>query len=115
MPFTCGRLSYLSRLRTENVETLKEEHFFGRQSHGKKWQRVLTNEREIRNRMEDMVEQLARQHSHLEAMVRKEYAEHHHAEGSAPPVGSVGVSSHHAMSDVPERAHARSPTSNSTW
>jgi len=31
------------------------------QSNGKKWQKVLTSEREIRNRMEDMVEQLARQ------------------------------------------------------
>ena len=54
----------------------------------------MTNERDIRKRMEDMVEQLARQHSHLEAMVRKEYTIHHHSggEGSVPPVGSAGNS-----------------------
>lgn len=84
------------------------------QGHGKKWQKVLNNEREIRKRMEDMVEQLARQHSHLEAMVRKEYADHHHSEGSVPPVGSAGVSSSHHTSDNADRCHARSPTSNST-
>jgi hypothetical protein len=52
-------------------------------------------------------------------MVRKEYAEHHHGsggggEGSVPPVGSAGVSSHHT-SDAADRIHARSPTTNSTW
>jgi hypothetical protein len=39
---------------------------------GRKWQKLLSNEREIRLRLEDMVEQLAKQHSHLENMVRKE-------------------------------------------
>ncbi len=46
------------------------------QGHGRKWQKLLTNERENRQRLEDMVEQLAKQHSHLENMVRKETAEH---------------------------------------
>ena len=43
------------------------------QSDGRKWQRLLVNEREIRQRLEDMVEQLARQHSHLEHMVKREH------------------------------------------
>lgn len=36
------------------------------QGQGRKWQRLLQHEREQRLRLEDMVEQLARQHSHLE-------------------------------------------------
>ena len=45
--------------------------------HGRKWQKILSNERENRQRLEDMVEQLAKQHSHLENSIRKEIAEHH--------------------------------------
>jgi len=36
------------------------------QTHGRKWQRMFQHEREQRSRLEQMVEQLARQHSHLE-------------------------------------------------
>jgi len=36
------------------------------QTQGRKWQRMLAHEHEQRRRLEDMVEQLARQHSHLE-------------------------------------------------
>ena len=52
------------------------------QGHGRKWQKILSNEREHRQRLEDMVEQLAKQHSHLENMVRKEI-EHHDSEINA--------------------------------
>ena len=45
------------------------------QSDGRRWQRILTSEREIRQRLEDMVEQLAKQHSHLEQMVRNAQAQ----------------------------------------
>ena len=38
---------------------------------GKKWQRLLSHEREQRLRLEEMVEQLARQHSQLEHQVSK--------------------------------------------
>jgi len=40
------------------------------QTQGRKWQRLLGHEREQRLRLEEMVEQLARQLSHLEAQVR---------------------------------------------
>merc|ERR1719422_2174054 len=41
------------------------------QNQGKKWQRLLSHEREQRLRLEEMVEQLARQHSHLEHQCKK--------------------------------------------
>ena len=45
------------------------------QNNGKRWHRILENEREIRQNLEDMVQQLAKQHSHLELMVKKEHEE----------------------------------------
>ena len=48
------------------------------QGHGRKWQKLLSFERENRQRLEDMVEQLAKQHSHLENMVKREIIEHEH-------------------------------------
>ena len=48
------------------------------QGNGRKWQKVLSFEREQRQRLEDMVEQLAKQHSHLENMVKREIIEHEH-------------------------------------
>jgi len=41
------------------------------QTQGKKWQRLLSHEREQRLRLEEMVEQLARQHSQLEHQCKK--------------------------------------------
>merc|ERR1719209_1011358 len=41
------------------------------QSQGRKWQRLLSHEREQRLRLEEMVEQLARQHSQLEHQCKK--------------------------------------------
>lgn len=63
------------------------------QADGRKWQRLLANEREIRQRLEDMVEQLAKQHSHLEAMVRREY--------HVPAAGSAGGDLHHQAAGSP--------------
>lgn len=40
---------------------------------GKRWTKIMDNEREIRQKFEDMVEQYAQQHSSLEAQMRKEY------------------------------------------
>ncbi|XP_069989952.1 oxysterol-binding protein 1 isoform X12 [Penaeus vannamei] len=39
---------------------------------GRKWQRLLQHERDQRLRLEDMVEQLARQHSHLEQEAKEQ-------------------------------------------
>ena len=47
------------------------------QGNGKRWHRILESEREIRQNLEDMVQQLAKQHSHLESMVKKEHEDHH--------------------------------------
>lgn len=41
-------------------------------THGRKWQKLLQHEHETRLRLEEMVEQLAKQHSHLEARAIKE-------------------------------------------
>jgi len=41
------------------------------QTQGRKWQRLLSHEREQRLRLEEMVEQLARQHSQLEHQCKK--------------------------------------------
>ncbi len=40
---------------------------------GRRWQRVLENEREIRQRLENMVEQYAQQHTNLEDQIRHKY------------------------------------------
>ena len=40
---------------------------------GKRWTRIMENERELRQKFEDMVEQYAQQHSNLEAQMRQEY------------------------------------------
>jgi cell division protein FtsB len=42
------------------------------QSQGKRWQRMLQYEHEQRLRLEEMVEQLAKQHSNLEKQARKQ-------------------------------------------
>ena len=42
------------------------------QTQGRKWQRMLSHEHEQRRRLEDMVEQLAKQHSHLEQAAQQQ-------------------------------------------
>ncbi|XP_064088994.1 oxysterol-binding protein 1-like isoform X4 [Macrobrachium nipponense] len=55
---------------------------------GRKWQRLLQHERDQRLRLEDMVEQLARQHSHLEQEAKEQMNQ------AMPPVSSqLGVMS----------------------
>ncbi len=44
------------------------------QSQGKRWQKMLQYEHEQRLRLEEMVEQLAKQHSTLEKQARKSLA-----------------------------------------
>jgi len=53
-------------------------------SQGKKWQRLLSHEREQRLRLEEMVEQLARQHSHLEQDIRKKTTKNSREKGLDP-------------------------------
>lgn len=43
-------------------------------THGKKWQKLLQHEHDSRLRLEEMIEQLAKQHSHLEQRAIKEAA-----------------------------------------
>lgn len=56
------------------------------QTQGRKWQRMLSHEHEQRRRLEDMVEQLARQHSHLEQAA----AQQQQARASALLAGAAG-------------------------
>ena len=65
------------------------------QTQGRKWQRMLSHEHEQRRRLEDMVEQLARQHSHLEQAAQQQ------ARSSVPnpnpssgPIGPLAHSIH---------------------
>lgn len=44
------------------------------QTHGKRWQKLLQHEHESRLRLEEMIEQLAKQHSHLEQRAMVEAA-----------------------------------------
>ena len=44
---------------------------------GKRWHRILESEREIRQNLEDMLQQFSKQHSHLESMIKKEHEEHY--------------------------------------
>lgn len=41
------------------------------QTQGRKWQKMLQHEHEQRLRLEEMVEQLAKQHSHLERAAKE--------------------------------------------
>ena len=47
------------------------------QSSGKRWHKLLQNEHEQRMRLEEMVEQLAKQHSSLEKRARKSLQAQH--------------------------------------
>ena len=47
------------------------------QKKGKRWQSILENEREIRQNLQEMVQQLAKQHSRLESVVEKEHLGQH--------------------------------------
>ena len=55
------------------------------QSQGKRWQKMLQYEHEHRLRLEEMVEQLAKQHSNLEKQARKSLAT-----GASSPAQTAG-------------------------
>ncbi|XP_014670942.1 PREDICTED: oxysterol-binding protein 1-like [Priapulus caudatus] len=93
-------------------------------SQGKRWQRALQYEHEQRMRLEEMVEQLAKQHSHLEAFARKE-AKTKQAESNKTHLGPGGIVSdededefHDAVEDtqvfeveIPDLQHRRDGSS----
>ena len=74
----------------------------------------MSNEREIRQRLEDMVEQLAKQHSHLENRVRKEI-EHEGQQGQQHqtelPSASVSSANINCETNLINNNRAKSPTS----
>jgi len=55
------------------------------QAQGRKWQRLLAHEREQRLRLEEMVEQLARQHSQLEHQCKRTTSSHPMHPEATPP------------------------------
>lgn len=56
----------LFRITSATVINACADYLQHAQSQGRKWQKMLQHERDQRLRLEDIVEQLARQHSHLE-------------------------------------------------
>lgn len=57
----------LFRITSNAMLNASSEYLTLAQTHGKKWQKLLVHEHETRLKLEEMVEQLAKQHSHLEA------------------------------------------------
>lgn len=53
------------------------------QTQGTKWSRMLQHEREQKQHLEEMVEQLARQHSHLEQAAVNQRQKQHHKEAAS--------------------------------
>lgn len=70
------------------------------QTHGRKWQRLLQHEHETRLRLEEMVEQLAKQHSHLEARSIRAIQEH---SANTPKVNSPGSDDEDEFFDAEEQ------------
>ena len=56
----------LFRITSNAMLNACSEYLTLAQTHGKKWQKLLQHEHDTRLRLEEMVEQLAKQHSHLE-------------------------------------------------
>ncbi|RWS29937.1 hypothetical protein B4U80_06650 [Leptotrombidium deliense] len=71
---TVNERATLFRITSNAMINACTEYLNMAQSHGKKWQKLLQNEHESRIRLEEMVEQLAKQHSHLEQRAIKEVA-----------------------------------------
>lgn len=61
-----GERATLFRIASNAMINACSDYLLVAQTQGHKWLRVLQHEREQRQRLEEMVEQLARQHSHLE-------------------------------------------------
>ncbi|XP_014662052.1 PREDICTED: oxysterol-binding protein 1-like isoform X2 [Priapulus caudatus] len=64
--------STLFRITANAMINACSDYLSHAQSQGRRWQRALLHEHEQRLRLEEMVEQLAKQHSHLEMEARKE-------------------------------------------
>ena len=71
------------------------------QLHGKRWQRILEGEREIRQQLEDMVQQLAKQQFQFESMVKQKYELQHHDHEAS--VGSPSGGDHHRVKSPHDR------------
>ncbi|RWS12708.1 hypothetical protein B4U79_11050 [Dinothrombium tinctorium] len=71
---TVNERATLFRITSNAMINACTEYLNMAQSHGKKLQKLLQNEHESRIRLEEMVEQLAKQHSHLEQRAIKEVA-----------------------------------------
>ncbi|XP_069989946.1 oxysterol-binding protein 1 isoform X11 [Penaeus vannamei] len=72
---------------------------------GRKWQRLLQHERDQRLRLEDMVEQLARQHSHLEQEAKEQMnqAMPPGLQGPVPSSAPVAVNEYRPPDPNPEQ------------
>lgn len=66
----------MTHFRITSIAMIKSsaEYLNLAQAHGKKWQKLLKHEHETRLELEEMIEQLAKQHSHLEQRALKEAA-----------------------------------------
>ncbi|KAL0267043.1 UNVERIFIED_CONTAM: hypothetical protein PYX00_009415 [Menopon gallinae] len=78
---TVNERATLFRITSSAMIVFCSEYLDLAQTQGKKWQKMLQHERDQRQRLEEMVEQLARQHSHLEQAAK----DHHIPRQTASP------------------------------
>jgi len=71
---TVNERATLFRITSSAMINASAEYLTLAQTHGKKWQKLLQHEHESRLRLEELVEQLAKQHSHLEQRAIKQVA-----------------------------------------
>merc|ERR1719278_1184718 len=74
------------------------------QTQGRKWQRLSSHEREQRLRLEEMVEQLARQHSQLEHQCKKTTNSNPMHPEAIPPVPPTRRSAGNHSTSLPAAA-----------
>ncbi|CAG2110463.1 unnamed protein product [Medioppia subpectinata] len=71
---TVNERATLFRITSSAMINASAEYLTLAQTHAKKWQKLLQHEHESRLRLEELVEQLAKQHSHLEQKAIKQVA-----------------------------------------
>lgn len=71
---TVNERATLFRITSSAMINASAEYLTLAQTHGRKWQKLLQHEHESRLRLEELVEQLAKQHSHLEQRAIKQVA-----------------------------------------
>lgn len=71
---TVNERATLFRITSNAMINACAEYLHLAQTHGQKWQKLLQHEHQQRLRLEEMVEQLAKQHSKMEEDVKKELA-----------------------------------------